>query len=98
MPIVFSQATNVNVRTECHAHRYLIFDLHRTILYCRLKETLEPSGWQQKRELAVKALSETARRAQTQPKHHRKDKQSSPAPVFLRDKVHGEGILKHKAI
>lgn len=73
-----------------HTHRYLILDLHRAVLLRRLKETLRSSGRQQKRQLAVQALSETAAGAQTPPEHRREDEQPASAPLFPPEKVHGE--------
>lgn len=72
----------------CCAH--LIFDLHRTILHCRLEETLGSTGWQHERELAVEVLREAAGTQQCDDDEH-----CSSAPLFPPEKPHGEGILKH---
>lgn len=84
--------------TADHTHSYLIFDLHRTILCCCLEETLGSSGLQQKRKLAVLALSETMHRAETPPEHHCEDEQPSCTPLFPTEKLHGVNISQNRAI
>lgn len=74
-------------------HSYLIFDLHRTVLYCVLKETLGSSCWQQKRKLAVLALTETAHRPCITHKYCCKHKQPSSASRFPPKCIHGENII-----
>lgn len=85
--------TTVKTPSNCFCVSYLIFDLHCTVLYCCLKETLGSSCWQQKRKLAVLVLTETARRPCAPQKDYRKHKQPSSAPHFPPKSVHGEKIL-----
>lgn len=73
-----------------HTPVYLIFDLHRTVLYCCLKETLESSGWQQKRKLAVLARPETVHGTSAPQKDCYQAKQPSSGLYFHQKHIHGE--------